>query len=445
MKFQLIVLLLQLALTVCDARNRSSDKYEALEVANLLPVEILKLRGFDSENHYVPTPDGYRINVVRIVNPLIKREGLALKRPVIFNHGLLECASIWLISSRNVRPTFDTPICSEDPFDIEAVRKRNDSLNGPMLMANHGYDVWLMSMRGTELSQRHESLTSSDKEFWSYSLDDFALKDIPSVIDYVLTLTGSRKVGYAGHSQATFSIFGLLATRPHYADLVEPVFAVAPVAYIHHTNSIARAIFTYSLNVPNLEAPFPKFSKLYRIGLTRLCARKLLPFKFTCRLIDESIGGRGPRTPAGYFSHLPFQSSFKVLRHFGQLISKENMTRYDYGEKGNLKRYGTREAPLYDIGNIRSRSICLFSTKTDALSHPADVELFKERLNVPLMKDIFIEKDFNHFDLITNPEAREFVFAPMLQILEEIENRSGVCAEKRLSAEHLNILDNNIF
>lgn len=433
---RVVILLLLLPITICAAKDDAKDvskdgkldDYDASEIADKLPTEILDLRGYESEVHYAHTPDGYKIHVVRIINPLIKKTNVHLKRPVIFNHGFLECSSIWLINSRHVRPTFDSEICPEEIFDLQSIRKRNDSINGPMLLANHGYDVWLMSMRGTELSQDHDNLNRSDIKFWDYCLDNFALGDVPSVVHYVRQITSAPKVAYVGHSQATFSIFALLAAKPDYADIIEPVFAVAPVAYMHHTNSIARPLFVSSLRYPTRQGPYPRFSKQMRDNLSKLC--RILPFQFTCKMMDAIIGGRGRGPLAGYYSHLPFTSSLKVVRHFGQIVTKKNFTRYDHGEKENLRRYGAKEAPLYPIENIRSRSICLFATKTDTLSHPADVDLFKAQLRVPLMQDVFIEQNFNHFDLITHIDARHLVFGPILEILENTERQSGFCSNE---------------
>ena len=127
--------------------------------------EIIKLRGFKSETHYAHTKDGYYVHLVRIVNSNFRNE--TLKRPVVFNHGLLESSTIWLINSRGVKPCAYAKVC--EPIEMDHNRENSTRLlNGPMMLSNSGYDVWLMSMRGTDWSQRHDRLTPKDDAFWDY-------------------------------------------------------------------------------------------------------------------------------------------------------------------------------------------------------------------------------------------------------------------------------------
>lgn len=317
-----------------------------------------------------------------------------------------------------------------------------------MMLANNGYDVWLMSMRGTDWSLRHKSLTPVDAQFWNYCLDDFALVDVPAVIDYVRLKTSALKVGYIGHSQATFSVFGLLATRPNYAEVIEPVVAVAPVAFFDHITSLARVLFIATLQGTDRDkhGPFPNNARKMRKLLSSFCTRGLKSLTTqACRLVQLLIGGVGKKWPLGYFSQLPFYTSLKVLRHFGQLIKNKRFMMYDYGSKENKKIYGTSESPSYPIENITSKSLCLISTTKDALSPPEDVQHFKQKLTVPLFKDITIEGAFNHFDLITDEEANKLVFKPILEIFESFEVQSCVnVAASEADEANTNEIENQI-
>ncbi|GLJ59125.1 hypothetical protein SUGI_1493270 [Cryptomeria japonica] len=401
------------------------------------------MRGFGAEVHHAKTKDGYYIHVVHIINPEIDRS--KLRRPVIFNHGLLESSTIWLINANKVKPLPYEHQCGEiSPSQLSA--NETQYLNGPMMLANHGFDVWLMSMRGTDWSLKHETLSAKDPEFWDYCLDDFALVDVPTVIDYVLRKTGSKKVGYIGHSQATFSIFGLLATIPSYADIVEPVIAVAPVAFFDHITSVARLLFLGTLTATNKDkhGPFPKEAKELRTTLASVCKRPGSFLKTACDLVEMLISGKGDKWLLGYFAHLPFFTSLKVLRHFGQLIQSKRYQMYDYGAEENKRIYGSTRSPSYNIKRIRSKSLCLISTKSDALSPPTDVSRFKNQLTVPLYKDIFIDKDFDHFDLITSAGAKELVFKPIMAIFEEFELNSANCVPQQQSSDYKEDFTNEI-
>lgn len=400
------------------------------EHVNKTSLELLSFRNYGCEEHYARTIDGYHIHLIRIINPLIDERSL-LKRPVVFNHGLLESETIWLINSFGIEPQLDSEMCRDIKFDGEA----NDTEfnNGPMMLANHGYDVWVMSSRGTDFSRKHDSLSDTDPEFWNYSLDDFALRDIPAVISHIRQSTRSQKVGYVGHSQATLSIFALLATRPEYADIVEPVVALAPVAYMNLMTSAARAVFiafaTFGPDRQQNHEPFPPHAVRLRNLHAKLCVGGGRMARRFCDLQNTLIGGRGETLLPGFFSHIPFTTSSKVMRHFGQIIKNGRYQHYDYGKEGNLIAYQQEEPPKYPIERIRSKSICFFSTRSDALSRPADVERLRKELTVPLFRNVFIDRDFNHFDMILNDKAGRLIFRPMLEIFEFFEHKNGLCAD----------------
>lgn len=427
------VLLLCVGLTIANelvVKRTENDDYQAQEVVGMTPKQLLELRGFSGEEYYVKTGDGHSIQVVRVVNPSIQSS--TLKRPVVFNHGLFESATIWLINSRNMRPLPNIHQCSRGVSNDTSL-PYTESLSGPMMLANHGYDVWLMSMRGTDYSMAHDRKHAEDPEFWNYCLDNFGLEDVPAVINFIRKETGAPKVGYVGHSQATFSVFALLSTEPDYADVIEPIFAIAPVAYMHHTTSLGRKLFlgTLATTKNDQHGPFPSDAKTIRSLAYKTCdsgRKKRNSKRALCEFIQEMISGRGEKWLAGYYAHLPFYTSLKVLRHFGQLIKFKRFGMYDYGPQENLQVYGSRVSPSYPIEAIRSKSLVLISTRSDALSPPADVDRFKTRLRVPIYRDIFINEDFNHFDLITDKRAGPLVFEPILEILEEHEHRSGICS-----------------
>jgi hypothetical protein len=56
--------------------------------------------------------------------------------------------------------------------------------------------------RGNTYSRRTtKGLYPYQAEFWYFSLDELALVDVPTMIDYALQHTGASKLAYVGHSQ----------------------------------------------------------------------------------------------------------------------------------------------------------------------------------------------------------------------------------------------------
>ena len=68
-----------------------------------------------------------------------------------------------------------------------------------------GFDVWMANSRGNTYSRRHQTLSPEDIEFWRFSIDELALIDLPTQIDFLLNATGAKKTAFVGHSQVRLS------------------------------------------------------------------------------------------------------------------------------------------------------------------------------------------------------------------------------------------------
>lgn len=55
--------------------------------------------------------------------------------------------------------------------------------NLPFILANQGYDVWLGNARGNKYSQYHVHISPRHQAFWNFSLNEFAMRDMPDTID----------------------------------------------------------------------------------------------------------------------------------------------------------------------------------------------------------------------------------------------------------------------
>lgn len=53
-----------------------------------------------------------------------------------------------------------------------------------------------------------------------------------------------------------------------------------------------------------------------------------------------------------FLRYVPSRCSTKSLEHFAQLMEnkeKAEFTHFDYGEEENMKKYGQKDAPEYDL------------------------------------------------------------------------------------------------
>lgn len=170
-----------------------------------LKPEYIEYYGYPSEVHQVTTEDGYIITVHRI--PKMKNT-LKRKTPVLLAHGLLSSSRDWVVSGPGKALAF--------------------------LLADKGYDVFMMNSRGNTYSKNHTTLKVDSDEFWQFSFHEIGIYDLPAVIDYILRITKQEKLYYIGHSQGTSQFYVLCSQRPEYNRKIKAHFSLAPVAFMSH-------------------------------------------------------------------------------------------------------------------------------------------------------------------------------------------------------------------
>ena len=89
-------------------------------------------------------------------------------KPIVLWHGLSTDSEFWL---------------------AHATRENNL----PVLLHDLHYDVWLANNRGNKYSMKHISMKNGS-DFWDFSLDEFALYDVPAVIE-VRTISLGHSAG----------------------------------------------------------------------------------------------------------------------------------------------------------------------------------------------------------------------------------------------------------
>jgi lysosomal acid lipase/cholesteryl ester hydrolase len=104
------------------------------------------------------------------------------------------------------------------------------------------FDVWAGNFRGNKYSHKHSTLKPNSKTFWDFSLDELAIYDIPTIVDYILSTTQQPSLTYVGFSQGTASCFAALALNVPLNTKIEQVIALAATTVPKGTFTILHLV-----------------------------------------------------------------------------------------------------------------------------------------------------------------------------------------------------------
>lgn len=202
-----------------------------------MQANIIAERGYPVERHVVQTEDGYLLAVQRIPHGINNKT--TNKRPILLNHGLSASGADF----------------------ITLTPKRSIGY----ILADHGYDVWLMNARGTTFSNRHVRISEKNKkEFYNFSWHEIGYYDMPALIDYILNKTNQTQMQYFGHSQGGTAFLVMAATRPEYNSKISLATLIGATSVIKHMHPIMQIISPY---VDLIKVFILKF-RLYNLSLT---------------------------------------------------------------------------------------------------------------------------------------------------------------------------------
>eukprot|EP00211_Chloroparvula_japonica_P006301 CAMPEP_0119120156 /NCGR_PEP_ID=MMETSP1310-20130426/1324_1 /TAXON_ID=464262 /ORGANISM="Genus nov. species nov., Strain RCC2339" /LENGTH=422 /DNA_ID=CAMNT_0007109621 /DNA_START=102 /DNA_END=1370 /DNA_ORIENTATION=- len=357
--------------------------------------EIIEGYGYPVEQHTVVTEDSYVLTVFRIP---YGKEGSPGPRPAVFlQHGLLDWSFGWIVNQ---------------PIQSLAY-----------ILADNGYDVWMGNNRGTTYSRNHLKYTTKDREFWSFTYDQFARYDLPAMLSYVTQETGNSHVSYIGHSQGTTQMFAALSEEGPVASMLDLFIGLGPVT-----------------TVPNMEVELIQLlaekrlpDALLLLGLYQFpgpspsCLSKLFAdFCAVCPGCCSNLIMAGCGRNVGAFndtrlqvvgSHEPGETSTLNMNHWAQAVRNPTFRKYDFGPIYNREFYGSPDPPVYDLGKIPPQlPIALFWGGKDKLADPTDVATLTSQLPVPPVFDMEIPQ-YAHLDFIWAIDAYQVMYPQILELL----------------------------
>ncbi|BBG99945.1 Myzus persicae-induced lipase 1 [Prunus dulcis] len=339
---------------------------------------MVETQGYTCQEHELTTADGYILGLQRIPNGRSCNE-TAEKLPVLLQHGVFLDASSWLLN----------------PPD-QAL---------PFILADNGFDVWLVNSRGTSPSRGHTSLSPKDPAYWDWSWDELVAYDLPASFQYVNNQTG-HKLHYVGHSLGTLTALAAFSEEK-LLNLLRSAALLSPVAYLGHISSL---ILRPAVDIFAAEAdPTTCGVYLHNTGID-------------CSNLLAAIGGPNCCLNSSSIDALvvndPQPTATKNLIHLSQIVRKGTVEMYDYGlEDTNIKHYKKPTPPVYNMANIPKDVPLFFSYGgRDSIAGVNDVGILLDKLRDHDREKLVVEyrEEYAHVDFIMSVNANQVVYGPLL-------------------------------
>ncbi|KAF3928147.1 hypothetical protein AA313_de0204682 [Arthrobotrys entomopaga] len=381
-------------------------------------VEMCDIWGYDAEEHIVQTKDGYLLGLHRIPRakdePKPKRgeKGRPKRGVVYLHHGLMMNSEVW--------------VCNLQPEKCL-----------PFVLAEQGYDVWLGNNRGNKYSKKCIYTNSQDTAFWNFSIDEFAMHDIPDSISYILRSTKAKSISYIGFSQGTAQAFAALSIHPDLNEIISVFVALAPaMSPAGLYNSIVDALVKASPDVI-----FLFFGRRSLLPSTMFWQSILYPPIFVTA-IDKSLkflfnwSGKNMslQQKLASYAHLYSFTSVKALVHWFQIIRNKKFQMYDddvqspVGWGYGRSYYKPAKFPTRNI----SAPVVLVYGGSDSL---VDIEvMMKELPSHTVAKEI---KHYEHLDFLWGEETDTLVIPHVLEALKTYGDDADAMPEKDVDTSAL--------
>ncbi|CAG9768676.1 unnamed protein product [Ceutorhynchus assimilis] len=399
-----LIIFLTTTLFVC------ANKYENIpEHALRLEQRVIK-DGYPIEIHQIITEDGYIIAAYRIPHGL-KNEQPENKNKsiVLIVHGM-----------------------AGSPHNFIILGKERAA---PYYFADRGLDVWLFSSRAIDTPfKKHIQLDwDKDPEFWSHSFHELGIYDMAATIDFILNCTGQEKVTLIGHSAGGTEYYALLSEKPEYNQKIKLAIGWGSAAILGRLDypflifatqfhAIWKAIFRYigrAEFLPGLATSNVK-STLIDICLVKdPFWFKFIKYTFAIVGSHNSVMTRDEYYPL-IMSNIPRLSTRQLL-HFLDNGVNGTFRKYDFGPKGNLKRYGRLDPPHYNLSAV-TVPIAHFSSEQDGLVTLDDIYESIPKLPNPIFLYKIPFQKFSHTDYIFGYYATELVYRPTYQMIKKIDD-----------------------
>ncbi|OWF52632.1 lipase member M-like [Mizuhopecten yessoensis] len=360
--------------------------------------EMIRFNGYPVEIHNVTTKDGFILETHRIPRGRRPNKPVINRPVVLFQHGLN---------------------AGSDSF-IE--NGADGSL--PFILADEGMDVWLSNSRGNAYAMKNTHFNYTQDEFWAWSWDEMATRDLPAVVDHILGMTNVSQLYYVGHSQGTTTMFAQLSQDPVFAKKIKLFIAFAPIGKLGHIKGILKLIADLTPSADDIYKVFGRKYFLMNSSVATDLAAKVCneePVTFVCSVatsitgfdIQQTNWTRVPR----YLAHAAEGTSVQNMIHYIQEVNSDLYQKFDYGSPDkNMAKYNQTTPPRYAIQNIKT-PVAFYNGNKDWLANPTDVTYLLDNLPNIVKKRTF--PNWDHVDFILAMDAPKILYPEVLQLIKD--------------------------
>ena len=317
--------------------------------------------GYQVITYEVMTDDGYILTLFRIPGK---------GKPVFLLHGLVVTSESYILNQCTKAPAFQ--------------------------LSDAGFDVWLGNLRGNHISSSHKLFSNDHEDYWDYSFEDYIDHDLHTFVHFVKTYTQSSKIVVIGHSLGGIIITHALSLHPEYSEHISlavllgtPAGKITPKSwYIRILGSGIIQAVSKMLRIKSFLYWFESRMMLKVVKYFRPIIRYFAKDMMDMDLIggkDEDIDLYSYRNRGGI--------SIKATEYLVQFYwdQHEHPKRFDFGEEGNLKRYGNSEPPRVFYSNI-SVNTAVLNGKFDTVFTQEDSKVFLKQIKKEFL--VFYEDDY---------------------------------------------------
>jgi len=295
----------------------------------------------------------------------------------------------------------------------------------------------LGNVRGNRYSRQHiehdpDGRKGNRRRFWDFSWHHMGTTDLPTMIDYITSVTGEQRMHYVGHSQGTTSFFVMCSQRPAYNDRIISAHMLAPIAFMGRLFSpfvraaaLLQNTIDFGASLLGIYEFLPNSETLARLG--QAACRDQAFFQSMCTNVLFLIGGfnsdqmNATMLPV-ILGHTPAGASTDQLVHYAQSIRSNRFRQFNFGAISNMFTYGRLTPPAYNLANIRART-ALYYSLNDWLADPRDVrELFNGMPSATRSIYQVTDPRFNHFDFVWAINVTTLLYDRVIQTMRESEN-----------------------